>query len=164
MRENSFIQFVGRDIGEQTSQLLGQLIVSKIQMAVMSRVDTPAAARRPFIYTSMSFKPSRESQKPPTKKYYPAPENITRIILAHQQTGQLSNSLMQEILGNVSTIIAFNVSSADATKLCKEFVDEIGAEAEHIPEDFLTLKVGEAWGKIGKTVFPFKTWLADQQP
>jgi len=38
-------------------------------------------------------------------------------------------------------------------------------EADHIPDDFLlTLKVGEAWGKIGKTVFPFKTWLADQNP
>jgi hypothetical protein len=35
-------------IGEQTAQLLGQLIISKIQMAVMSRADTPAAARRPF--------------------------------------------------------------------------------------------------------------------
>src|SRR5215211_2293891 len=35
-------------LGEQTAQLLGQLVVSKIQMAVMSRVDTPAAARRPF--------------------------------------------------------------------------------------------------------------------
>lgn len=28
----------------------------------------------------------------------------------------------------------------------------------------MTLKVGEAWGKIDKTVFPFKTWLADQNP
>jgi hypothetical protein len=32
------------------------------------------------------------------------------------------------------------------------------------PEELLRLKVGEAWGKIGKTVFPLKTWLADQHP
>ena len=72
---------------------------------------------------------------------------------------------MQEILGNVSTIIAFNVSSADATKLSKEFVVEMGAEVEQVPsEELLRLKVGEALGKIGKTVIPFKTWLADQSP
>ena len=41
----------------------------------------------------------------------------------------------------------------------------MGAEADHIPpEELLRLKVGEAWGKIGKTVFPLKTWLADQHP
>ena len=153
-------------LGEQTSQLLGQLIVAKLQMAVMSRVDTPAAARRPFYLYLDEFQTftgvaetSYEKMLSRARKY------SLGLCLAHQQTGQLSNSLMQEILGNVSTIIAFNVSSADATKLCKEFVMSIGAEADHIPDDFLlTLKVGEAWGKIGKTVFPFKTWLADQQP
>ena len=41
----------------------------------------------------------------------------------------------------------------------------MGDEADHIPTDFLqTLKVGEAWGKIGRTVFPLKTALADQNP
>jgi len=35
-------------LGEQASQLLGQLIVSKIQMAVMSRADTFSEERRPF--------------------------------------------------------------------------------------------------------------------
>jgi hypothetical protein len=153
-------------LGEQTSQLLGQLIVSKLQMAVMSRVDTPAAARRPFYLYLDEFQTftgvaetSYEKILSRARKYQ------LGLTLAHQQTGQISNSLMQEILGNVSTMIAFNVSSADATKLSKEFVMDMGVEAESIPSDFLlTLKVGEAWGKIGKTVFPFKTWRADQNP
>jgi TraM recognition site of TraD and TraG len=153
-------------LGEQTSQLLGQLIVSKIQMAVMSRVDTPAAARRPFYLYLDEFQTftgvaetSYEKILSRARKY-----NLG-LTLAHQQTGQLSNRLIQEILGNVSTIISFNVSSADAGKLSKEFLIDLGSEAQHIPADFLqTLKVGEAWGKIGKTVFPFKTWLADQRP
>lgn len=35
-------------LGEQTAQLLGQLVISKLQLATMSRMDTPAALRRPF--------------------------------------------------------------------------------------------------------------------
>jgi hypothetical protein len=40
----------------------------------------------------------------------------------------------------------------------------LGGKVEYIPpEEFITLKVGEAWGKIGKSVFPLKTALAPQQ-
>jgi hypothetical protein len=153
-------------LGEQTSQLLGQLIVSKIQMAVMSRVDTPAAARRPFYLYLDEFQTFTGVAETSYEKILSRARKYSLgLCLAHQQTGQLSNSLMQEILGNVSTIIAFNVSSADATKLSKEFVVEMGAEVEQVPsEELLRLKVGEALGKIGKTVIPFKTWLADQSP
>jgi hypothetical protein len=82
-----------------------------------------------------------------------------------QQTLQIPNNLLQEILGNVSTMICFNVSHADAAKLSREFVLHMGAESEHMPPDFLLkLRVGEAWGKIGSSVFPLKTPLADQRP
>jgi hypothetical protein len=136
-------------------------------MAVMSRVDTPAAARRPFYLYLDEFQSftgvaeaSYEKILSRARKY-----NLG-LTLAHQQTGQIPNTLLQEVLGNVSTMIAFSVSATDAAKLCREFVvSRGGLEADHIPDDFLlTLKVGEAWGKIGKTVFPFKTWLADQNP
>jgi hypothetical protein len=87
------------------------------------------------------------------------------MVLAMQQTQQIPNHLLQELLGNVSTLLTFNVSSTDAGKLCKEFVVALGNEADHIPDDFLlTLKVGQAWGKIGSTVFPLQTPLADQRP
>ena len=82
-----------------------------------------------------------------------------------QQTHQIPDSLLQEIMGNVSTILAFNVSYDDSAKLRKEFLLNVGNEAVPIPNDFLqTLKIGEAWGKIGSTVFPLKTALADQKP
>lgn len=87
------------------------------------------------------------------------------LVLANQQTVQISSDLLQEILRNVSTLLSFNVSHLDATKLHKEFLLSMGEQADHIPTDFLqTLKVGEAWGKIGSTVFPFTTMLADQNP
>jgi Type IV secretion-system coupling protein DNA-binding domain len=153
-------------IGEQTAELLGQLIVSKIQLAAMSRMDIPRAARRPFYLYMDEFQTftgvnetSYEKMLSRARKYELC------LILAHQQTGQIPKLLMREILGNVSTLIAFTVSHVDATMLTQEYPVDMGAKIEYVPvEEFVSLKVGEAWGKIGKSVFPLKTALAPQKP
>jgi hypothetical protein len=153
-------------LGEQTAQLLGQLIVSKIQMAVMSRADVPPAARRPFYFYLDEFPAFTGVADASYAKLLSRSRKYSfGMVLAMQQTQQIPNHLLQELLGNVSTLLTFNVSSTDAGKLCKEFVVALGNEADHIPDDFLlTLKVGQAWGKIGSTVFPLQTPLADQRP
>jgi len=153
-------------IGQQTAELLGQLIVSKLQLAAMSRMDIPKAARRPFYLYMDEFQTftgvnetSYEKMLSRARKYELC------LILAHQQSGQIPKLLMREILGNVSTMIAFNISHVDATMFNQEFALDMGGKVEYIPpEEFITLKVGEAWGKIGKSVFPLKTALAPQQP
>ena len=153
-------------IGQQTAELLGQLIVSKLQLAAMSRMDIPKAARRPFYLYMDEFQTftgvnetSYEKMLSRARKYELC------LILAHQQSGQIPKLLMREILGNVSTMIAFNISHVDATMFNQEFALDMGGKVEYIPpEEFITLKVGEAWGKIGKSVFPLKTVLAPQQP
>jgi Type IV secretion-system coupling protein DNA-binding domain len=153
-------------LGEQTSQLLGQLIVSKMQMAVMSRMDTPAALRRPFYLYLDEFQTftgvaetSYANMLSRARKYK------LGLILAHQQTGQLSQDLLRDILGNVSTLITFNVSHEDAVKLSKEYVQGNGQAMEYMPPgELLSLKTGEAWGKIGKSCFFLSTALAPQQP
>jgi hypothetical protein len=153
-------------IGQQTAELLGQLIVSKLQLAAMSRMDIPKAARRPFYLYMDEFQTftgvnetSYEKMLSRARKYELC------LTLAHQQSGQIPKLLMREILGNVSTMIAFNISHVDATMFNQEFALDMNGRVEYIPpEEFITLKVGEAWGKIGKTVFPLKTSLAPQQP
>jgi hypothetical protein len=149
-------------IGEQTSQLLGQLIVAKIQMAVMSRADTPKAARRPFFLYLDEFSTfTGVNEKSYEKMLSRARKYKLGLILAHQQTGQLPSNLLKEIFGNVSTLIAFNVSYDDAQRLSREFI----MDGEHLPpEMLLDLKIGEAWGKIGTNIFPLKTKLMDQNP
>jgi hypothetical protein len=87
------------------------------------------------------------------------------LILAHQQTGQLSQDLLRDILGNVNTLLTFNVSHEDAVKLAKEYVQGSGQAMEYMPPgELLSLKTGEAWGKIGKSCFFLSTVLAPQQP
>jgi Type IV secretion-system coupling protein DNA-binding domain len=92
-------------IGQQTAELLGQLIVSKLQLAAMSRMDIPKAARRPFYLYMDEFQTftgvnetSYEKMLSRARKYELC------LILAHQQTGQIPKLLMREILGNVSTM------------------------------------------------------------
>ena len=149
-------------IGEQTAQLLGQLIVSKIQMAIMSRADTPAAARRPFYLYLDEFQTftgvagaSYEKILSRARKYG------LSIVLAHQQTGQISVELFREILGNVSTIVAFNISSYDASRFSKEFIiEDLEREMSELPpHELLNLKTGEAYIKIGRQSFFMQTHL-----
>jgi hypothetical protein len=153
-------------LGEQTSQLLGQLIVSKMQMAVMSRMDTPAAFRRPFYLYLDEFQTftgvaetSYANMLSRARKYK------LGLILAHQQTGQLSQDLLRDILGNVTTLLTFNVSHEDAVKLAKEYLPGSRQGMDYMPPgELLNLKTGEAWGKIGKSCFFLSTALAPQQP
>jgi hypothetical protein len=153
-------------LGEQTTQLLGQLIIAKIQIAVMSRADTPKKARFPFYLYLDEFPTFTGVASDSYQKILARSRKYNfGVTLAMQQTHQIPDNLLKEILGNVSTILAFNVSRDDAGELCKEFLFDLGDEVVPIPVDFLqTLKIGEAWGKIGSTVFPLTTALADQHP
>ena len=153
-------------LGEQTSQLLGQMIVSKIQLATMSRMDTPAANRRPFYLYLDEFQTftgvaetSYEKMLSRARKYR------LSLILAHQQTGQLPKTLLDEIFGNVTTFITFSVAYADAMRLSQQYIVTMGAEKKPLPtEEFVSQRVGNAIGKIDQTVFKLSMPLAPQQP
>jgi hypothetical protein len=149
-------------LGERTAELLGQLIVSKIEMAVMSRADTPKAMRRPFYLYLDEF----QTFVGVVDKSYGRILSRSRkyrfsICLANQQTAQLSTEILHEILGNVSTIISFNVSRYDADKLSKEFQIEgkDGQLCDLPPSELLSLRPGEAYIKIGTQSFFLKTRL-----
>lgn len=143
-------------LGEAASQLIGQLIVSKFQTATMSRADTSKGQRRPFYLYLDEFQnfcgaasSSYEKILSRARKYR------LGMILAHQQTGQLTPELLREIFGNVSTLVSFQVSQPDAVRLSKEFISQFDFEVESIAtEELLRLNVGEAYCKIGKSSFP----------
>lgn len=153
-------------LGEQNSQLLGQLVVSKFQLATMARAQLPKEGRRQFFLYLDEFQTftgtsatSYEKMLSRARKYR------LGLILAHQQTGQLPGTLLREVLGNVSTTICFLVSREDAAKFSKELVTEIDGEVINILEaEILKLRVGECWCKIGQHAFPMRTYLMDGQP
>lgn len=106
-------------IGEDNSSLLGAMIVTKIQLAALSRADLPEDERRPFYlyvdeihnFLTLSFSDILSE----SRKYG---LNLT---LAHQYIEQLDEKIRAAIFGNVGTIISFKVGAEDAKYLAREF-------------------------------------------
>ena len=132
-------------LGEVASQLIGQLIVSKFQTATMSRADVSKAQRKPFyLYLDEFQNFCGSASKSYEKILSRARKYRLGMILAHQQTGQLPTDLLREILGNVSTLVSFQVSQSDASKLSKEFISQYDFDMESLPtEELLRLNIGD---------------------
>jgi CxxC-x17-CxxC domain-containing protein len=110
-------------IGEDSMRLLGGMIVTKIQLAAMGRVEIPEEERKDFYLYVDEFQnfatESFANILSEARKYK------LNLILAHQYINQLifdSNSTVRDaVFGNVGTIIAFRVGAEDAEHLEKEF-------------------------------------------
>ena len=114
-------------IGEDNSALLGAMIITRLQLAAMSRVDMAEAERRDFFLYVDEFQnfatDSFANILSEARKYRLA------LILAHQYIGQLvtadnNTKVRDAVFGNVGTIISFRVGAADAEFLEKEFMPE----------------------------------------
>ncbi len=112
-------------IGEEASRLLGALIITKIQLAAMSRVDTPEPERRDFILTVDEFQnfatASFANILSEARKYH------LSLIIAHQYIAQMEEEVRDAVFGNVGTIISFRVGAEDAELLEKELAPEFMA-------------------------------------
>ncbi|MDD2354237.1 MAG: type IV secretion system DNA-binding domain-containing protein [Patescibacteria group bacterium] len=106
-------------IGEDNSALLGAMMITKIQLAAMSRVDIPEAQRRDFYLYIDEFQnfstDSFANILSEARKYR------LNLILAHQYIAQLSEKVKPAVFGNVGTMVVFRVGAADAEELVKEF-------------------------------------------
>ena len=106
-------------IGEDNTVLLGALIVIKLQLAALSRVDLCEGKRRDFyLYVD-------EFQDFATEAFAgilaEARKYRLNLILAHQYLDQLDEKIRSSVLGNVGTLILFRVGSGDAKILSDEF-------------------------------------------
>ncbi|MBI4101564.1 MAG: type IV secretion system DNA-binding domain-containing protein, partial [Candidatus Nealsonbacteria bacterium] len=118
-------------IGEDNSRLLGALIVTKLQLAAMSRVDVPEERRSDFyLYVD-------EFQNFATEAFVTILSEARKyrlaLILGNQYVGQLtemtasggkSTNVRDAVFGNVGTIIVFRIGAEDAEFLEPEFTPE----------------------------------------
>jgi hypothetical protein len=113
-------------IGEDVAALLGALLVSRIGLAGLSRVDMPEGSRRDFFVYLDEFQSfttlSLANMMSELRKYR------VNLILAHQYLTQLDLKVRDAILGNVGSIISFRLGLADAEILAKEFYPEFSAK------------------------------------
>lgn len=114
-------------IGDLNTQLLGLVMVGRIQMAAMSRANIPESERRPFYLYVDEFQSfateSFCSILSEARKYK------LNLIMAHQYIGQLtvskfgqtSTQIRDAVFGNVGTLCSFKVGAEDAEYLAKEY-------------------------------------------
>ena len=109
-------------IGEDNSRLLGALLITKLQLAAMSRVDVPEEKRRDFfLYVDEFQNFATESF---TNILSEARKYRLALILGHQYITQMEEEVRDAVFGNVGTLVSFRVGADDAEYLEKEFTPE----------------------------------------
>lgn len=111
-------------VGEDNSALLGAMIITKLQLAALSRVDIPEKERKDFYLYVDEFQnfvtESFATILSEARKYH---LNLT---VGHQYIGQLApdknnTKVRDAVFGNVGTMVCFRVGAADAEFLETEF-------------------------------------------
>lgn len=107
-------------IGEDNAAILGSFLVTKVQLAAMSRSDIPNIEdRRPFyLYVDEFQNFATESFSVILSEARKYGLNLT---VANQYTSQMTDQVRDAVFGNVGTTISFRVSADDAPILAKQF-------------------------------------------
>jgi hypothetical protein len=118
-------------LGGLNAQLLGALVMTKIQMAAMSRADAPPDQRPPFyVYID-------EFQNVVTDSFAGMLSEIRKygvgLHLAHQYVDQLPENIKQAVAGNVGTLMAFRLGHGDARWLSNHFAPLTADDLTNIP-------------------------------
>jgi hypothetical protein len=126
--------------GEDNCSLLGAMIVTKLQLAALSRVDVEEKDRISFYlyvdevheFLTLAFADILSA----ARKYG------LSLVLAHQYMEQLDQEVRSAIFGNVGTVVSFRVGAEDAEYLAREFspvFDE--ADLINLPNHHIYLKL-----------------------
>ncbi|HOW60340.1 MAG TPA: type IV secretion system DNA-binding domain-containing protein [Candidatus Moranbacteria bacterium] len=143
-------------IGEDNSALLGAMMITKIQLAAMERVDIPEETRKDFYLYVDEFQnfatESFANILSEARKYR------LNLILANQYIAQIDEKVRDAIFGNTGTIVSFRVGATDAEFLEKEFSPVfMQNDLVNIPKYQIYLKLmidGIAGDAFSATVLP----------
>ncbi|MBR3256527.1 type IV secretion system DNA-binding domain-containing protein [Candidatus Saccharibacteria bacterium] len=107
-------------IGEDNAGILGAFLVTKVQLAAMSRSDIPLVKdRRPFyLYVDEFQNFATDSFAVILSEARKYGLNLT---VANQYVSQMTEPVRDAVFGNVGTTISFRVSADDAPILIKQF-------------------------------------------
>ena len=113
-------------MGEDNSRLLGALLITKLQLAAMTRVDLPEEKRNDFFLYVDEF------QNFATESFVNVLSEARKyrlsLVLGHQYIAQMDEKVRDAVFGNVGTLISFRVGAEDAEFLEREFIPDFIAE------------------------------------
>ena len=130
-------------LGEEQANLLGSLLVTKMQLAAMARSDMLEGERTDFHlvvdefhnFTTDAF----ASVLAEARKYRLC------LTLSHQYLSQLSPAIRDAVLGNVGSLVIFRIGAEDSIVFAREY--------HPIAVDELTeMSKFKAWVRLGESV------------
>lgn len=106
-------------LGEDNATLLGAMLITKIQLAAMARVDTPEEQRRDFyLYVDEFQNFATESF---IKILSEARKYRLNLVLANQYISQIPETVQKAIFGNCGSVASFIMGADDADVFSKEY-------------------------------------------
>jgi len=113
-------------VGEDNAAILGALMVTKIQLAAMSRANISLDERKPFYLYVDEFQnfatDSFATILSEARKY------ALNLTVANQYVSQMSPIVKDAVFGNVGSMISFRVGADDAAFLSKYFMPQFEAQ------------------------------------
>lgn len=118
-RQRLIVNLAKGKLGADTANVLGGLLVSSITNAAFSRHDLAEADRKPFFLYVDEF-PAFS-----TAAFAGMISELRKyglgLILAHQHLQQAEKNVVEAIVGNVGTIMAFRIGALDASLFVRQF-------------------------------------------
>jgi hypothetical protein len=127
-------------IGEDNMALLGAMIITKVQLAAMSRANVKASERPDcFLYVD-------EFQNFATESFASILSEARKynlgLTIAHQYIAQMSEEVKDAVIGNVGTLITFRIGGPDAESLVKEYAPVFDAnDLINLPKAHIYIKL-----------------------
>ncbi|HEC21056.1 MAG TPA: DUF87 domain-containing protein, partial [Candidatus Peregrinibacteria bacterium] len=137
-------------IGEDSSSLLGSMIITKIQLDAMSRADIPEDKREDFyLYVDEFQNFATEAFATILSEARKYRLNLT---VANQYIAQMPDEVRDAVFGNVGSLITFQVGYDDAEYFSKQFSEEV------MPNDIISLDKYTTYTKILIDNVPTRTF------
>ncbi len=128
-------------IGEDSSALLGAMMITKFQIDAMSRADIPEDKRRDFYLYVDEFQnfatDSFATILSEARKYK------LNLVIANQYIEQMNEVVQGAVFGNVGTLVSFQLGNRDA-KVLSEVMDEELV----LPTDLMNLRKHDIYTKL----------------
>lgn len=143
-------------IGEDTSSLLGAMLITKFQLDAMSRANIAEKDRTDFYLYVDEFQnfatDSFATILSEARKYK---LNLT---MANQYIAQMPEEVRDAVFGNVGTIMSFQVGFDDAEYISMQYGEEV------TPADLVSLSKYTAYTRLLIDGMPSKTFSMDTLP
>jgi len=126
-------------IGDINAHMLGLIILSKLQAGILKRAHKESGDRKPFYLYVDEFQNFTTdtfiSMLSESRKYG------LGVHITNQYLAQLPENIKDAVLGNVGTILSFEVGAEDAEILAKEFIPMVVEDFINLPKFSFYIKL-----------------------